>query len=26
VPALAPGTYRFVCDVHPSMTGRLVAT
>jgi plastocyanin len=25
-PALAPGTYRFVCDVHPSMTGRLVAT
>jgi plastocyanin len=24
-PALAPGTYRFVCDVHPSMTGRLVA-
>jgi len=26
VPALAPGTYRFVCDVHPSMTGRLTAT
>lgn len=26
VPALAAGTYRFVCDVHPSMTGRLVAT
>jgi len=26
VPALAPGTYRFVCDVHPSMTGRLIAT
>ena len=26
VPALAPGTYRFVCDVHPSMTGRLVAS
>lgn len=26
VPALAPGTYRFVCDVHPSwMTGRLIA-
>jgi len=26
VPALAPGTYRFVCDVHPSMTGQLIAT
>ena len=26
VPALAPGTYRFVCDLHPTMTGRLVAT
>jgi len=27
VPALAPGTYRFVCDVHPNgMTGRLIAT
>ena len=26
VPALAPGTYRFACDVHPSMTGRLVAS
>lgn len=25
VPALAPGTYVFVCDVHPNMTGRLVA-
>jgi plastocyanin len=26
VPALAPGTYVFRCDVHPSMTGRLIAT
>jgi plastocyanin len=27
VPALAPGTYRFVCDVHPTgMNGTLVAT
>jgi plastocyanin len=25
VPALAPGTYEFLCDLHPSMTGRLVA-
>ena len=25
VPALAPGTYVFVCDLHPSMTGRLLA-
>jgi plastocyanin len=23
VPALAPGTYQFVCDVHPNMTGTL---
>ncbi len=23
VPALGPGTYTFVCDVHPSMTGTL---
>jgi plastocyanin len=26
VPALAPGTYVFVCDVHPNMTGSLVAS
>jgi len=25
-PALAAGTYVFVCDLHPSMRGRLVAT
>ena len=25
VPALAPGTYAFICDLHPSMAGRLVA-
>jgi plastocyanin len=25
VPALAPGTYAFFCDVHPDMTGSLVA-
>ena len=25
VPALAPGTYEFLCDLHPSMIGRLVA-
>ena len=25
VPALAPGTYAFVCDLHPTMAGRLVA-
>lgn len=26
VPALAPGTYAFVCDLHPSMRGSLVAS
>lgn len=26
VPALAAGTYTFVCDLHPNMTGRLVAS
>lgn len=25
IPALAPGAYVFLCDVHPNMTGRLVA-
>ncbi len=25
VPALEPGTYRFRCDVHPSMTGSVTA-
>jgi plastocyanin len=25
VPALAPGTYAFRCDVHPAMKGELVA-
>lgn len=25
LPALAAGTYPFVCDVHPDMTGRLTA-
>ena len=26
VPPLAPGTYVFACDLHPNMTGRLVAS
>jgi len=26
VPALAPATYGFICDVHPDMTGHLLAT
>lgn len=26
VPALAPSTYGFICDVHPDMTGQLLAT
>lgn len=26
VPALAPGTYVFICDVHPNMTGKLIAS
>jgi plastocyanin len=26
VPALAPGSYVFVCDVHPDMSGQLVAS
>jgi plastocyanin len=25
VPALPPGTYQFVCSVHPNMTGTLTA-
>jgi plastocyanin len=25
VPALEAGTYRFVCDLHPTMAGRLIA-
>lgn len=25
VPALAAGTYRFICDIHPDMAGQLVA-
>lgn len=25
VPALDPGSYRFVCDLHPTMAGRLTA-
>lgn len=25
IPALAPGVYVFLCDVHPNMTGNLVA-
>jgi plastocyanin len=25
VPALTPGTHRFKCDVHPDMTGTIVA-
>jgi plastocyanin len=25
VPALAPGTYKYLCDVHPDMTGILIA-
>jgi plastocyanin len=24
VPALAAGTYKFLCDVHPDMTGELI--
>lgn len=26
VPALAPGTYVFVCDVHPSMSGHFIVS
>lgn len=26
VPALGTGTYGFICDVHPDMTGQLLAT
>lgn len=26
IPALAPGTYKILCDVHPDMTAELVAT
>ena len=26
VPALAPGTYRFRCDIHPIMVGLIVAS
>jgi plastocyanin len=26
VPALTPGTYVFLCDLHPSMRGTLTAT
>ena len=25
VPAIPPGTYRFLCDVHPTMAGTLIA-
>ena len=25
VPPLTPGTYRFTCDIHPGMTGELIA-
>jgi plastocyanin len=25
VPPLAPGTYQFKCDIHPDMTGQLIA-
>jgi plastocyanin len=25
VPALAPGTYKFICSVHPNMVGELTA-
>ncbi len=26
MPALEPATYAFICDVHPDMTGQLLAT